>query len=140
MTTFNFFLEYSISSPRGMSSSPPPLAALRNITTSDYSLVEERGMDDISMSNDGSNARVVTNEGSSSSNNDKDNFSDLVNGEDQTKSNDIAESTFMVGGLKIRSGVLDDLLNERKLELFSDPEIMTLLSSIMQQSKTVDTE
>ena len=123
-----------------MSSSPPPLAALRNITTSDYSLVEERGMDDISMSNDGSNARVVTNEGSSSSNNDKDNFSDLVNGEDQTKSNDIAESTFMVGGLKIRSGVLDDLLNERKLELFSDPEIMTLLSSIMQQSKTVDTE
>jgi len=123
-----------------MSSSPPPLAALRNITTSDYSLVEERGIDDISMSNDGSNARVVTNEGSSSSNNDKDNFSDLVNGEDQTKSNDIAESTFMVGGLKIRSGVLDDLLNERKLELFSDPEIMTLLSSIMQQSKTVDTE
>ena len=123
-----------------MSSSPPPLAALRNITTSDYSLVEERGMDDISMSNDGTNARVVTNEGSSSSNNDKDNFSDLVNGEDQTKSNDIAESTFMVGGLKIRSGVLDDLLNERKLELFSDPEIMTLLSSIMQQSKTVDTE
>ena len=123
-----------------MSSSPPPLAALRNITTSDYSLVEERGMDDISMSNDGSNARVVTNEGSSSSNNDKDNFSDLVNGEDQTKSNDIAESTFMVGGLKIRSGVLDDLLNERKLELFSDPEIMTLLSSIIQQSKTVDTE
>ena len=123
-----------------MSSSPPPLAALRNITTSDYSLVEERGIDDISMSNDGTNARVVTNEGSSSSNNDKDNFSDLVNGEDQTKSNDIAESTFMVGGLKIRSGVLDDLLNERKLELFSDPEIMTLLSSIMQQSKTVDTE
>ena len=123
-----------------MSSSPPPLAALRNITTSDYSLVEERGIDDISMSNDGSNARVVTNEGSSSSNNDKDNFSDLVNGEDQTKSNDIAESTFMVGGLKIRSGVLDDLLNERKLELFSAPEIMTLLSSIMQQSKTVDTE
>lgn len=123
-----------------MSSSPPPLAALRNITTSDYSLVEERGIDDISMSIDGSNARVVTNEGSSSSNNDKDNFSDLVNGEDQTKSNDIAESTFMVGGLKIRSGVLDDLLNERKLELFSDPEIMTLLSSIMQQSKTVDTE
>ena len=123
-----------------MSSSPPPLAALRNITTSDYSLVEERGIDDISMLNDGSNARVVTNEGSSSSNNDKDNFSDLVNGEDQTKSNDIAESTFMVGGLKIRSGVLDDLLNERKLELFSDPEIMTLLSSIMQQSKTVDTE
>ena len=123
-----------------MSSSPPPLAALRNITTSDYSLVEERGIDDISMSNDGSNARVGTNEGSSSSNNDKDNFSDLVNGEDQTKSNDIAESTFMVGGLKIRSGVLDDLLNERKLELFSDPEIMTLLSSIMQQSKTVDTE
>lgn len=123
-----------------MSSSPPPLAALRNITTSDYSLVEERGIDDISMSNDVTNARVVTNEGSSSSNNDKDNFSDLVNGEDQTKSNDIAESTFMVGGLKIRSGVLDDLLNERKLELFSDPEIMTLLSSIMQQSKTVDTE
>ena len=123
-----------------MSTSPPPLAALRNITTSDYSLVEERGIDDISMSNDGSNARVVTNEGSSSSNNDKDNFSDLVNGEDQTKSNDIAESTFMVGGLKIRSGVLDDLLNERKLELFSDPEIMNLLSSIMQQSKTVDTE
>ena len=123
-----------------MSSSPPTLAALRNITTSDYSLVEERGIDDISMPIDGSNARVVTNEGSSSSNNDKDNFSDLVNGEDQTKSNDIAESTFMVGGLKIRSGVLDDLLNERKLELFSDPEIMTLLSSIMQQSKTVDTE
>ena len=123
-----------------MSSSPPPLAALRNITTSDYSLVEERGIDDISMSNDVTNARVVTNEGSSSSNNDKDNFSDLVNGEDQTKSNDIAESTFMVGGLKIRSGVLDDLLNKRKLELFSDPEIMTLLSSIMQQSKTVDTE
>ena len=72
-----------------------------------------------------------------SSSDEKDNYvyNELINGDDGASSNDKADSTFMVGNLKVKNSIFDDLLNERKLELFNDPEVMALLSSVMQQSK-----
>ena len=117
-----------------MVKSPDVHAALRIITASDHISSEDTGMDDTSSSMDTSN-RVITSDGGCSSNNDKDTYNEYMNGDDSTVANDTAESTFMVGNLKVKNSMFDDLLNERKIELFSDPEVMSLLSSVMQQSK-----
>ena len=63
-----------------------------------------------------------------------------MNGDDSALANDTTESTFMVGNLKVKNSIFDDLLNERKIELFNDPEVMALLSSVMQQSKNINTD
>ena len=65
----------------------------------------------------------------------KDNYNQYTNVNDSTIANDTDDSTFMVGNLKVKNSMLDDLLNERKMELFNDPEVMSLLSSVVQQSK-----
>ena len=119
--------------------SPDMHAALRIIAASDHISGEESGIDDTSSSMETSN-RVMASDGGCSTNNDKDTYNEYMNGDDTTVANDTAESTFMVGNLKVKNSMFDDLLNERKMELFSDPEVMSLLSSVMQQSKNHNTD
>ena len=110
-----------------MAKSPDIHAALRIITPTDQRSSDDSGIDDISAM-DSSNRM--------SSSDEKDGFNEYMNGDDgKSIPNDIADSTFMVGNLKVKNSIFDDLLNERKLELFNDPEVMALLSSVMQQSK-----
>ena len=114
-----------------MSKSPDIHPTLRIITPADQRSSDDSGTDDISPM-DASN-RMITSDGV---NTDKDNFNEYMNGDDGTLSaNDKADATFLVGNLKVKTSILDDLLNERKLELFNDPEVMALLSTVMQQSK-----
>ena len=128
MIIYNF-IDHILSSSKGISKSPDIHAALRIITPTDQRASDDSGMDDISPM-DASN-RMIT-----SDNSDKDNFNEYMNGDDGIPSaNDKADSTFLVGNLKVKNSIFDDLLNERKLELFNDPEVMGLLSSVMQQSK-----
>ena len=108
-----------------MSKSPDIHAALKIIAQTDQRSSDDSGIDDISPM-DASN-RMTSSEGV-----DKDSFSDFINGDDLK---DKADSTFLVGNLQVKNSIFDDLLNERKLELFNDPEVMSLLSSVMQQSK-----
>lgn len=129
----------SITSPRGMVKSPDVHASLRIITASDHISSEESGMDDTSLAMDTSN-RIITSDGGCNTNNDKDTYNEYMNGDDSTVANDTAESTFVVGNLNVKNSIFDDLLNERKIELFSDPEVMALLSSVMQQSKNHNTD
>merc|ERR1712150_176516 len=126
--------DHTLSSPGYLPGKSPTVmhAALRIISPSDPTPNEDGMMDDTLSFKDSSN-RMSGAEGGS--NTDKDNFSDYVNGDDPAAHNDTVESTFMVGGLMVKNSMFDDLLNERKLELFNDPEVMALLSSVMQQSK-----
>ena len=122
-----------------MVKSPDVHASLRIITAPDHISSEESGMDDTSLAMDTSN-RIVTSDVGCSSNNDKETYNEYMNGDESAAANDAAESTFMVGNLKVKNSMFDDLLNERKIELFSDPEVMSLLSSVMQQSKHQSTD
>jgi len=131
--------DISIGSPRGMVKSPDMHATLRIITTSDHVSSDECGMDDTSSSMDTSN-RIIGSDGGYSSNSEKEPYNEYMNGDDSTAANDTTESTFTVGDLKVKNSIFDDLLNERKIELFSDPEVMALLSSVMQQSKNHNTD
>ena len=87
-----------------------------------------------------SNRIVASNEGSSR-NIRKNNYNEIIikeimgNYNDPTIANDTEDSTFMVGTLKVKNSMLDELLNERKMELLSDPEVISLLSSAVQQSE-----
>ena len=98
---------------------------MKIIAQTDQRSSDDSGIDDISPM-DASN-RMTSSDGV-----DKDSFSDFINGDDPK---DKADSTFLVGNLQVKNSIFDDLLNERKLELFNDPEVMSLLSSVMQQSK-----
>jgi hypothetical protein len=136
---FYYYSDRLITSPRGMVKSPDVHASLRIITASDHISSEESGMDDTSLAMDTSN-RIITSDGGCNTNNDKDTYNEYMNGDDSTVANDTAESTFVVGNLNVKNSIFDDLLNERKIELFSDPEVMALLSSVMQQSKNHNTD
>ena len=121
------FLDHLLNSPNKMAKSPDIHAALRIITPNDQRSSDDSGNDE-SFTMDASNRMNSSDE--------KDNYSEFLNGElNSSSSNDTADSTFMVGNLKVQNSIFDDLLNERKLELFNDPEVMALLSSVMQQSK-----
>ena len=125
--------DQSINSPMGVAKQPNVHTGLRMITPSDHTPSTEGIIDDTVVPMDTTN-RMITVEGGSSTT-DKDNFNEYINGDEPTATNIIAESTFTIGSLKVKNSIFDDLLNERKVELLSDPEVMLLLSSVMQQSK-----
>ena len=65
----------------------------------------------------------------------KDSFSENINGDDTNFLKRNGEETFSIGSVNVKNSVCDDVLNERKLELLNDPEVISLLATVMQQSQ-----
>ena len=118
----------------GMINPPPVHSELRILAPSDLTPNDEGKIDDTSSAMDTTN-RAMTLDGGSSTK-EKDNCNEYVNDDEPIAANVTAEATFHIGNLKVKNSIFDDLLNERKIELLNDPEVMVLLSSVMQHSKS----
>lgn len=47
-----------------------------------------------------------------------------------------SEEVFQVGHLTVKNSIFSDILNDRKLELFNDPDILALLANSKKKVKT----
>ena len=131
MACFVPFADPTMIITTGMSKSPLLPPGLRVISPSDLSQNEECEIYDPIPTIDIASKSLLGDGGRSHT----DSFSESINGDDTNLLKRNSEETFSIGGLNVKNSVFDDLLNERKLELLNDPEVMSLLATVMQQSQ-----